>query len=97
VTIQEVNDKVARQMGIPEHTGVLVADVVNGSPADEAGVDLGDVIVKVNGREVKDPGDFVKRIQEAGVGSTVALEVNRAGTKEEIKVTLEAARAWAWG
>jgi Spy/CpxP family protein refolding chaperone len=90
VTIQEVTDKVALQMGIAEHKGVLVADVVNGSPADEAGVDLGDVILKLNGREVKDPSDFIARIQEAGVGTTVALEVNRAGTKEEINVKLEA-------
>jgi Spy/CpxP family protein refolding chaperone len=90
VTIQEVTEKVARQMGIAEHTGVLVADVVNGSPADEAGVDLGDVIIRLNGHKVIDPTDFITRIQEAGVGATVALEVNRAGTKEEINVILKA-------
>ncbi|CAG1065319.1 Serine protease Do-like HtrB [uncultured bacterium] len=89
VTIQEVNERIASQMGITDPRGVLVADVADGSPADEAGVNLGDVIVRLNGRDVEDAGDFINRIQEAGVGSTVALEVNRAGATEEINVTLE--------
>jgi|GEM_PF-2678391 Spy/CpxP family protein refolding chaperone len=89
VTIQEVNERIASQMGITDPRGVLVADVADGSPADEAGVNLGDVIVRLNGRDVEDAGDFISRIQEAGVGSTVALEVNRAGATEEINVTLE--------
>jgi len=89
VTIQEVNERIARQMGISDPRGVLVADVAEGSPADDAGVNMGDVILRLNGRDVEDASDFIRRIQEAGVGSTVALEVNRAGAAEEINVTLE--------
>lgn len=89
VTIQEVNERIASQMGIRDPRGVLVADVADGSPADDAGVNLGDIIVRLNGRDVEDASDFITRIQEAGVGSTVALEVSRAGATEEINVTLE--------
>lgn len=89
VTIQEVNERIARQMGIRDPRGLLVADVADGSPADEAGVNMGDVIVRLNGRDVDSASDFISRIQEAGVGSVVALEVNRAGATEEINVTLE--------
>lgn len=89
VTIQEVNERIASQMGIRDPRGVLVAEVAEGSPADEAGVNLGDIIVRLNGRDVEDASDFISRIQEAGVGSTVALEVNRAGNIEELNVTLE--------
>lgn len=89
VTIQEVNERVARQMGIRDPRGVLVADVAEGSPAEEAGVNMGDVIVRLNGRDIEGASDFITRIQEAGVGSVVALEVNRAGATEEMNVTLE--------
>ena len=89
VTIQEVNERIARQMGISDPRGVLVADVADGSPADEAGVNMGDIIVRLNGRDIEGASDFISRIQESGVGSTVALEVNRAGVTEEINVTLE--------
>ena len=89
VTIQEVNERIARQMGIRDTAGVLVADVAEGSPAEEAGVSMGDVIVRLNGLAVEGASDFITRIQEAGVGSTVALEVSRAGEAEEINVTLE--------
>lgn len=89
VTIQEVNERVARQMGISDPRGVLVADVADGSPAEDAGVNMGDIILRLNGRDVEDASDFITRIQEAGVGSTVALEVSRAGATEEINVTLE--------
>ena len=89
VTIQEVNERIARQMGIRAAAGVLVADVAEGSPAEEAGVSMGDVIVRLNGLAVEGASDFITRIQEAGVGSTVALEVSRAGEAEEINVTLE--------
>lgn len=89
VTIQEVNEKLARQMGIADPSGVLVADIAQGSPADDAGINLGDIIVRLNGRDVEDSSDFIARIQDAGVGATIALEVNRGGTTEEINVTLE--------
>lgn len=89
VTIQEVNEQIARRMGIADPRGVLVADIAAGSPADDAGVNRGDIITRLNGRDVEDASDFISRIQEAGVGSTVALEVSRAGETEEINVTLE--------
>lgn len=89
VTIQEINERLAGQMGMTDLRGVLVSEVADNSPADGAGVSLGDIIVRLNGRDVRGASDFVSRIQAAGVGSTVALEVNRAGAVEVINVTLE--------
>ena len=48
----------ARRLGLKSDTGIFVVDVADGSPADEAGVEAGDVIVEVNRRQVRSPADF---------------------------------------
>lgn len=88
ITIQEMNEETARSMGMTETGGVLVSDVAQGGPADQAGVRMGDVIVELNGEDVTGADDFISRIGTAGVGSTVALEVNRGGETEDLLVQL---------
>ena len=53
VTIQEVNQSLARSFGLARPMGALVSAVERGSPAEKAGVEPGDVIVKINGKEVE--------------------------------------------
>ena len=89
ISIQEVNESVARHMGVPPTKGLIIVDVVPDGPADGAGVRQGDVIVSLNGREITDSKDFISRVQEAGIGAVVVLGVGRAGAVNEVKVTLE--------
>lgn len=89
IAIQEVNENVARHMGVPPAKGLIIVDVVPNGPADGAGMRQGDVIVKFNGREITDSKDFISMVQEAGVGAVVVLGVGRAGAVNEVKVTLE--------
>lgn len=88
ITIQEMNEEAARSLGITETRGVFVSQVAPGGPAQEAGLQMGDVIVELNGEDVSGADDFISRIGEEDIGSTVALEVMRGGAAENINVRL---------
>ncbi|MFA5358303.1 MAG: PDZ domain-containing protein [Patescibacteria group bacterium] len=63
--------------------------VEKGSPAQKAGLQIGDVILKVEGEEINSENIFSRMIQEYGVGTVVELTVWREGREERINVTLE--------
>lgn len=88
ITIQEMNEEAARSLGITETKGVFVSQVAPGGPAQEAGLQMGDVIVELDGEDVRDADDFISRIRTEEIGSTVALEVKRGGATENINVRL---------
>ncbi|MBI5588170.1 MAG: PDZ domain-containing protein [Deltaproteobacteria bacterium] len=88
VTIQDLNKDIADTMGLKTSSGVLVSEVSPGSPAEEAGVEPGDVIIMINGKDVLNSGDLVSLIQAAKSGNTVVLDLNRGGNTEKINVVL---------
>jgi serine protease Do len=67
--------------------GVFVEQVAPGGPAEKAGVQMGDVIVSLNGKPVREGNDLVNPITAAPVGSAITLGVMRDGKRQEIKVT----------
>lgn len=71
-------------------TGVLVKDILPGTPAQEAGLKAGDEIVAVDDKPVGSPTVLIKTIQAQGVGNTVAVHFLRAGKKDVKKIKLVA-------
>jgi serine protease Do len=84
VTIQPITRELAEQFGLKDEQGTLVSDVFEGSPADEAGVKRGDIIVRYNGREVDEPNSLRNMVAATPPGKEVDLAVVR----EETRVTL---------
>jgi putative serine protease PepD len=71
-----------------EPAGAEVAEVVQGSPAAEAGLEEGDVITQVDGEDVTDPEDLVAAIGAAVPGDTVKLEIERESESTEVTLKL---------
>lgn len=71
--------------------GVLVQGVSEGTPAARAGLQVEDVITRVNGAAVEDDADFRNRIASAGPGDTVTMTIKRDRKETTVKATLEAA------
>jgi len=88
VQIQGVDEDLAKSLKLDEPRGAIVADVTPDSPAKRAGLEPGDVIVKVDGQEVKEAGDLSKHVATKAPGSTVSLEVLRDGTAKTLRATL---------
>jgi len=61
--VQELTPELADQLGVDEKRGVVVSEVENGSPGEEAGLRRGDVVLEVNQQEIKSPGDFRKSLE----------------------------------
>lgn len=90
ISPQEFTKQHATALGLDKAEGALVAQVIPGSPAAEAGLEVGDIIVSFNGSPVKDSVDLRWLASIAGVGAKVPLEVLRKGKRQAFSVTMVA-------
>jgi serine protease Do len=88
VRIQQVTDEIAESLNIKPARGALVAGVDDKGPAKPAGIEPGDVVVKFDGKDVKDPKDLSRVVADTAVGKEVDVVVIRKGNEETKKVTL---------
>ena len=88
VIIQPVTPSMAKAFNLNSDNGAVVGQVESGSPADKAGLKAGDVILKLNGKTIKDYNEFRNEIAGTEPGKTVTLTVLRDGKQKEIKVKL---------
>ena len=80
--------EVARTQGLPRNHGALVAEVVPGGPAAEAGVSRGDLIVSLDGRQVNESTPFHHMVAEMPVGRIVPVVVVRDGQERRVMVRI---------
>ncbi|HYC00783.1 MAG TPA: DegQ family serine endoprotease [Candidatus Limnocylindrales bacterium] len=90
VAIQPLDRDISEALGIDQGQGVLIADVTKGSPAEEAGLKRGDVVLSVNGRAVRSTGELRNLVAAAGAGGEVEIEVLREKERETFTVELGA-------
>ncbi|MBW3593389.1 MAG: trypsin-like peptidase domain-containing protein [Actinobacteria bacterium] len=84
----ELTPQLAERFGVEAERGILVASVVEGSAADEAGVEAGDVIVAVDGEEMRPVEDLLALLRKRSPGDVVTLAIDRNGERMEIDVEL---------
>ncbi len=88
VNIQTITKDLATALKINEEKGALVADVFPDTPALEAGIKRGDVIIKFDGKEVMDSHDLPTMVAATPVGEKVKLTLVRDGKKKKITVKI---------
>jgi serine protease Do len=93
VAIQEVNQSLAGSFGLPKAAGALVANVERGSPAEKAGLKTGDVVLKIDGKDIVSSIDLSSRVGAMKPGSTANLEVWRGGKPQQVAVKVGEAPA----
>jgi serine protease Do len=79
MTVQELTPEIARNLGVSESKGVVVTNVEDGSPADEAGIRRGDVILEVNQKKIQTVQDYRAAIGRVGGPESLLLLVRRGG------------------
>jgi len=88
VTIQEVTKELAESFGLAKPNGALVTAVDNGSPADKAGIEAGDIILRFEGKAVTQSGDLPRMVGSTRPGTKSPLQVWRKGAARDIVVTV---------
>jgi Do/DeqQ family serine protease len=89
--LQNITPEIAESMNLKRPVGALIADVTAGSPAAQAGIKTGDVIVGVDGQAVDDQASFGYRFGTKALGGTVQLNVERGGKTLTVPVKLVSA------
>lgn len=88
VTIQDVDEAMAKAIGMETPRGALVASTLAGEPAARAGIEDGDVIVSVDGESIADSSALLRAIAAKKPGNEVRLGVWRNGKEQVMTVTL---------
>lgn len=88
VVIQDVNEDLAKYFGLPSAEGVLISQVVEGSPAEKAGIRAGDVVVEINDKPTRETKDLIMAISRVPVGANAKVELirDRRQISLEVKV-----------
>ncbi len=87
VRIQQVTDEIAESLNIKPARGALVAGVDDKGPAKPAGIEPGDVIVKFDGKDIREMRDLPRVVADTPVGKQVPVQIIRKG-KEETKTVM---------
>src|SRR5438477_133968 len=88
VRIQQVTDEIAESLNIIPDRGALVAGTDDKGPAKPAGIEAGDVIVKFDGKDIKEMRDLPRIVADTPVGKDVQVVIIRKGKEETKTVTL---------
>jgi serine protease Do len=87
VSIQNLDEDLANNLGLPDARGALVGDVVQGDPAERAGLQAGDVILDVEGTRVTSSQSASRTIAALPVGEPADFKIWRDGHEETITIT----------
>ncbi|HEX2056120.1 MAG TPA: DegQ family serine endoprotease [Nitrospiraceae bacterium] len=88
VSIQEVTPDLAKEFGVSEVSGALVADVLEDSPAAKAKIERGDIITSVNGTVIRDPVQLRSIVADTAPGTDVTVSVLRDKKPLDVKITV---------
>jgi serine protease Do len=85
---QDIDESLEKALNLDTTNGCLVGDVTSQGPADKAGIKRGDVITKLDGKEIKDSSELRRIVADEKPGTTVTLTVIRDGKEKDMEVKL---------
>lgn len=88
VEIQPVSEDVARVLGLGDGEGVMIGSVFDGTPASDAGLQQGDIVLKFNAAEVALPRDLTRAVSSTAPGSDATVTILRQGDEIVLNVVL---------
>jgi serine protease DegQ len=88
VEAQEITPELAESFGLKEAQGALIAGVLRGSPADQAGIKPGDILQRVGSKAIRDPQDMLDTIAAQQPGETVTFSLRRNGSNVDAQVKI---------
>ncbi len=90
--VKELTPDVIKQLAIPFNTGLVVAQLEQGGPAEEAGIEVGDVIIEINGKTILDASQAERVIFGRQVGDDLEVVIWRDGRTLDVKLKLVEAK-----
>lgn len=88
VEVQDLNPAMARDFGMKSNEGAVISQIMPNSPAEKADIQVGDVIVRLNGKNVNNAVDVKNMIGDLRTGTDVHMTTLRAGRSRNVTVTI---------
>jgi S1-C subfamily serine protease len=88
VEVQDVTPKLEKKKNLSVHEGAYVVEVIEDSPAEKAGIEEGDVIVKFDGKDIDNRDDLIRAVRRTKPKTNVSIEFYRKDEKRTVTVTL---------
>lgn len=88
VGIGDVTKEVAEALGLKKASGALIRSVESGSPAEKGGVELGDILMRFDGKEIEKSSDLPRIVGNTKPGSKVSVQVYRKGAMRDLNLTI---------
>lgn len=88
ISVQDITEDIAKNLNHKDRSGALVSDVFKGDPADKAGIKVGDIIIEINGKPIKDTHTLLLTIAAMQVGEKVSLKALRDGKEISFQIVV---------
>lgn len=88
VQIDQVTKEVAESIGLGKAQGALVRGVESGAPAEKAGIEAGDIIIKFDGKPIEKSSDLPRMVGNVKPGTKAVVTVFRRGASKDLSVTI---------
>jgi serine protease Do len=88
VQIDQVSKEVAESLGLSKPQGALVRGVEQGSPAEKAGLEAGDIILRFDGKLIEKSADLPRQVGNTKPGTVSKLQIWRRGSSKELNITV---------
>ncbi len=86
IGMQEIGPQRSWALRLPEASGIEITEIVPDSPAEKAGLKVGDAILKYNGQKVEGISQFARLVRETQAGRDVKLDISREGVMQQVTV-----------
>ena len=87
IGLQDLTPELRKSFNVEEKEGALISQVFEGSPAEKAGLKVGDIIVEIDGKKIKSSQDVVREVLKKQVGQKIEIAIIREGKRSELPVT----------
>ena len=88
VQVVPLTDEYAKEIGLANNEGALVGGLMTGSPAEKAGIIVGDLLLEIDGKKIKDFKDLIDTVGKASIGKTLKITVLRKKEKINLFITV---------
>lgn len=92
MTVQEITQDMAKHFGLSEKAGVIITDIKEGSPADDAGLNVQDIILQINKVKIASTSDFLRETAKGGPRDTILILIKRGEASIFLTLRKEAAK-----
>lgn len=88
ISVQDVTEDIAQTLKLKDRRGALIGQVFEGDPADKAGVKAGDIIIGIDGKDIRDSHELPRIVAALIVGEKVRVKIWRDGQEKVFSVTI---------